>query len=87
MEYGRFQQVEDLKSAGWTTDEDCHLLQKADETCGGPTYMLSPDGKVCAVTCGTEEPLSGIYLRHAGSPFSGNLRVVYENGKKIGAQG
>lgn len=86
MEYGRFKQVDDLKAAGWTTNEDCRRLQEGDETCGGPTYMLSPDGKVCAVSCGTQNPLSGSYMRHLGPPL-GNRSVIYEDGKEIGAQG
>jgi hypothetical protein len=86
MEYGRFQQVQDLEATGWTVDEDCRRLQKADMSMGGPTYMRSPDGKVCAVSCGTQEPLNGIFQSHVGPPF-GSRGVVYQDGKEVGRQG
>jgi hypothetical protein len=86
VEFGRFEQTKNLQAAGWTFDEDCRRLQHADETCGGPTYMRSPDGKVCAVTCGTETPLDGIYDHDLGPPL-GKRAVIYRDGLPIGAQG
>jgi len=86
VEYGRFKQVADLKAAGWTMDEDCRLLQLGDQTIGGPTYMRSPDGKVYAVSCGTEKPLDGMFLSYVGQPL-GSRSVVYRDGKEIGSQG
>jgi len=86
MEYGRFKQVQDLEAAGWTVDEDCRRLQEADTSIGGPTYMRSPDGKVCEVTCGTETPLNGMYQSDLGPPL-GSRGVIYRDGKETGAQG
>lgn len=102
VEFARFAQCQALQDKGWTQDEECKRLQIADESCGGPTYMRAPDGKLYGVSCGVETPLSGLYARWSMEipesftqqremeeefPGLAVRSVIYTDGKITGHQG
>lgn len=88
MELGRFKQIADLREKGWTTDEETamfHAMDARDMRVGGPSYMKSPEGVLCAVSGGTERPVAGRFalVEIAGTP----RYTVYEGGRPVYAQG
>lgn len=86
MEYGRFDQIDRLKKAGWTEDDECQqLYNDAPDVIGGPTYMRSPDGRIHAVTCGKETPVEGTYrISEGDSPAK---TTDYRDGRPQVVQG
>ncbi len=46
MEYGRFKQIQDLRSKGWFSDSETERLTKTrnEGVWGGPSFLRSPDG-------------------------------------------
>ena len=60
MEYGRFKEINDLKTQGWKEDEETHAIYANEPArlCGGPTYLKDPQGVIHAVSCGTTTVLN-----------------------------
>lgn len=87
MELGRFDQINRLTEAGWYADEETQKfadLDRESRVVGGPTYLKSPDGVLCACSGNMERPVEGIFNVQG----SKNRRAaVYASGRCIALQG